>query len=73
MIARKMLPALKAMEEKGVMHRDLHNGQVMIKFRGLEGVDDYRRILRTVKRKLLFELNEEDVDSAYIFVFFLKL
>ena len=48
------------------MHRDLHNGQVMISFRGLDKIDDFKKVQRQIRRQLLFELNEEDFDIVIL-------
>ena len=43
-ITRKLGLALKKFKDMDVAHRDLHNGQIMIRFRNLGNIQDFKKL-----------------------------
>ena len=66
MITKKLQEVLESFKKQGVIHRDLHMGQVMLRFRALEHIKPYPDQKAAVKSKLLCELRSFDFEIVVL-------
>ena len=59
-ITNKLVQALRTFKKMGIIHRDLHNNQILIHFKNLDHVSDKDQLKRRIKRKKLLALNNPD-------------